>query len=133
MPDACEGSPCTSKDVLKRTEIVEADIGYLDGVIVGNDGAAQFNGFQATGTLEVAWFNHGFEATEGVEIHLVVNDHGPVIDGMIGEMLTTYRAGCTDESIPAPMPESARAQGSPGPNACRLVQFSIFEPADLQF
>ena len=31
---------------------------------------------------------------------------------------------------PAPMPASARADGTPGPNACKLVQFSIFEPAE---
>lgn len=130
-PEACEGVPCTSKDVLKRTDAVLADIGYLDGVIVGDDGSAQFNGYQTTGTLDGAWFNHGLKAIEDAEIHLVINDHGPVIDRMVGEMLTTYRAGCTDESIPAPMPQTARAQGTPGPNNCRLVQFSIFEPADL--
>ena len=129
-PAACESSPCTSKDVLKRTEIVKADVGYLDGVVVGADGSAQFNGFQHTGALQGAWFSDGLKSTEAVEVHLVINDHGPVIDGMVGEMLTTYRAGCTDESIPAPMPATARADGTPGPNACKLVQFSIFEPAE---
>lgn len=129
-PAACDGAPCTSKDVLKRTEIVKADVGYLDGVVVGADGSAQFSGFQPTGALQNAWFSDGLKSTEGVEIHLVINDHGPAIDGMVGEMLTTYRAGCSDESIPAPMPASARADGTPGPNACKLVQFSIFEPAE---
>ena len=67
--------------------------------------------------------------TEGIEVHLVLNDHGPVIEGRTADMLSTYRGGCTTESIPAPMPASARASGTPGPNQCRLVQFSIFKPA----
>ena len=131
-PEACEGAPCTTKDVLKNTSQVQADVGYLDGILVGPEGTASFNGFQAVGPLQGAWFSDGLKGTDGVEVHLVVNDHGPMIEGIVGEMLTTYRAGCTDESIPKPMPASARRQGTPGPNACRLVQFSIFQPEDIQ-
>lgn len=65
------------------------------------------------------------------QVHLVVNDYGPVIDGRVTDMLSTYRDGCADASIPTPMPETARAQGQPGPNECRLVQFAVFkQPAE---
>ena len=128
-PAACETVPCTAKDVLKRTQAVTADVGYAGGVIVGEDGAASFNWHQAEGDLSGGWFGNGMIEASAAEIHLVVNDHGPVIEGRVDQMLATYRDGCTEESIPAPMPAAARAQGEAGPNQCRLMQFTIFQPA----
>ena len=100
------------------------------GIIVGSDGSGHFAAYQPVGALNGAWFKDGLQQTDEVEVHLVVNDHGPAIEGRVADMLSTYRGGCTTDSIPAPMPASARAQGTPGPNQCRLVQFSIFEPGD---
>ena len=62
------------------------------------------------------------------EIHLVVNDHGPAIPGMVDEMLHTYRGGCTDDSLPPPFPATAKSDGAPGPNTCRLYQSATFQP-----
>ncbi len=124
-PAQCEDK-CTSKDVLKRTEIVQADVGYAGGVIADSDGVADFSFFQPEGALTGPWFSAGLMDTNAAEVHLVINDHGPILQGQAADMLSTYRGGCTDESIPAPMPATARAQGEPGPNQCRLVQFSIF-------
>lgn len=125
-PAQCETHPCTAKDVLKRTDAVSADVGYAGGVVVGEDGTAQFAYHQSEGALNGGWFTDGLKDASAAEVHLVVNDHGPLIEGSAADMLSSYRGGCTDESIPGPMPETARAQGEPGPNACRLVQFSIF-------
>ena len=127
-PAACEGENCTSKDVLKRSDIVDSDVGYAGGVIVDENGEARFAYHQAEGALNGGWFGAGLKATDAAEIHLVINDHGPVINDRVERMLATYRDGCTDESIPAPMPDTARAQGEAGPNACRLMQFAIFKP-----
>ena len=129
-PGACETVPCTSKDVLKRTDAVKADVGYAGGIIPGENGMGSFAAFQPMGKLNGSWFSDGLMGTDNLEVHLVINDHGPAIEGMTGEMLSTYRAGCTDESIPGPMPATARADGTAGPNQCRLVQFSIFQPED---
>lgn len=131
-PAQCETENCTSKDVLKRSDIVQSDVGYAGGVIVGDDGSASFNWFQAEGALDGGWFGNGLKNGDAAEIHLVVNDHGPVIDGRVDEMLSTYRDGCTDASIPAPMPDTARVQGEAGPNQCRLVQFTVFKAAQPQ-
>ena len=128
-PASCETQPCTAKDVLKRTDAVSADVGYGGGVIVGEDGTASFNWHQSEGALSGGWFTAGLADADDAEIHLVVNDHGPVLEGRVDAMLTTYRDGCMEESIPAPMPAAARAQGEPGPNTCRLMQFSIFQPS----
>ena len=121
---------CTSFDVLKRTDVTDSDVGYGGGVIVGSDGTASFSWHQETGALTNAWFGNGLKNTEQAEIHLVINDHGPAIDGRVDEMLSTYRDGCTDDSIPKPMPATARADGEAGPNTCRLVQFTIFKAAN---
>ncbi|QMU58644.1 MAG: hypothetical protein GKR98_10845 [Boseongicola sp.] len=126
-PSLCENDgKCTSKDVLKRSEIVSADAGFGGGVIVAEDGTASFNWYQAEGPLSGGWFGNGLRSSETTEVHLAINDHGPVLPGREFEMLNSYRDGCTDESIPAPMPATARAQGEAGPNQCRLVQFTIF-------
>lgn len=127
-PGACEGENCTSKDVLKRSDIVDSDVGYAGGVIVDETGNARFAYHQSEGALNGGWFGAGLEASEAAEVHLVINDHGPVIEGRVDQMLATYRDGCTDESIPAPMPDTARAQGEAGPITCRLMQFAIFKP-----
>ena len=127
-PASCETEPCTGKDVLKRSDIVQSDVGYAGGVIVGDDGAARFAWRQDEGPLSGGWFGAGLANVAGSEIHLVINDHGPVIEGRTAEMLGTYRDGCRDDSIPAPMPATARVQGEPGPNTCRLMQFTIFAP-----
>jgi ubiquinone/menaquinone biosynthesis C-methylase UbiE len=42
-------------------------------------------------------------------------------------MIRTYRAGCTDASLPAIFPASAKGDGQPGPNTCRLWQLAVFE------
>ena len=118
---------CTSRDVLMNTEKVRADVGWADGVIVGDDGQASFAFHQPEGALTGAWFGGGLETASEAEVHLVVNDHGPLIEGRERAMLTSYRDGCKDDSIPGPMPATARADGEAGPNVCRLVQTAIFK------
>lgn len=128
-PAACEGAGCTSKDVLKRSDIVQADVGYGGGMIADENGRIQFNWFQAHGALDGGWFGYGLDDGETSEVHLAINDHGPVLAGREEEMLSSYRGGCTTESIPAPMPAIAHLSGEEGPNTCRLMQFTIFKPA----
>lgn len=121
---------CTSYDVLKRTSMTDSDVGYAGGVVAGEDGSASFSWHQKVGELKSAWFGNGLKSPQHSEIHLVINDHGPVINERVGDMLSTYRDGCMESSIPKPMPATARADGSEGPNTCRLVQFAIFKSTD---
>ena len=62
------------------------------------------------------------------EIQLVINDHGPKLTSHMPQMIQSYRAGCTEASIPGIFPASARADGTPGPNACQLYQMAVFQP-----
>ena len=125
-PSACENSPCNANDVLKRTSMTKADVGYGDGLIAGNDGKGHFTTFRSLGELPQAWLGTGFTDPWASEIHLVVHDHGPVIAGREAEMTGTYRGGCTEESLPGIVPATAKADGSVGPNGCKLVQDVIF-------
>lgn len=125
-PESCESSPCSVKDVLIRTDIVQADVGYADGAISDVNGNLQFAHFQPNGPLVQNWFGRGLTDNPAAEVHLIVQHHGPVVAGREAEMLGTYRGGCTDESIPGPMPQSARVQGKVGPYSCAMVQDIIF-------
>ncbi len=127
-PGRCPALPCTPKDVLRRSDIVMSDVGYAGGATADDEGTARFSHYQPVGSLQKGFFENGLSGTDGVEIHLVLNDHGPLIEGRAYEMLTSYRGGCRDDSLPPPMPDTARAQGEPGPNSCAMVQFAQFVP-----
>ncbi|MEO0822896.1 MAG: hypothetical protein AAF074_21020 [Pseudomonadota bacterium] len=118
---------CNSRDVLLRSDAVRSDVGFAGGVIVGEDGMARFAYHQPEGALTGGWFGAGLEQSDTAEVHLVVNDHGPLIAGRERAMLTSYRDGCKDDSIPGPMPAAARVDGAAGPNVCRLVQTAVFK------
>lgn len=122
-----DASECTSRDVLLRSDIVKSDVGYGGGVIVAEDGTARFAWHQPEGALTNSWFTAGLMDSETAEIHVVVNDHGPLIQGRERAMLGSYRDGCKDDSIPGPMPATARADGAAGPNVCRLMQTAVFK------
>lgn len=127
-PENCATSPCTAAaDVLGNTQGVQANITYAAGHVVGASGQATFAGFIPAGDMPDGWFDNDFSNPLGAEIHLVLNDHGPMIPGLVSNMLHTYRGGCTDESLPPPFPATAKADGIPGPNTCRLYQVAIFQ------
>lgn len=127
-PENCATSPCTAAaDVLGNTEGVQANITYGAGHVVGESGQATFAGSIPAGTMPDGWFDNDFSNPLEAEIHLVLNDHGPKIPELVSNMLHTYRGGCTDESLPPPFPATAKADGIPGPNTCRLYQVAIFQ------
>jgi len=129
-PGQCPSLPCTPQDVLGRSDVVKSDVAYAGGAIADTYGAVAFSHYQPVGAFDLGFFDNGLSKPNSAEIHLILNDHGPLIEGRELEMLSTYRGGCTDESLPGPMPATARAQGSAGPNQCRMVQFAQFLPAD---
>lgn len=126
-PENCATAPCTSKDVLNNTDVVKAEVTYAGGQIIGENGEASFSWQLPAGEAPNPWFGHGFTNPLGAEVHIVLNDHGPVIPEIRENMLSTYRGGCTDESLPAAFPATAKADGQPGPNTCRLFQVVIFQ------
>jgi len=129
-PEVCEASPCSAADFLGKQAEAGTVIAYADGVIVGENGEAHFTSFLPVGeVVDDPWFpENQFVNPTGAEVHLVINSHGPLIPERAAEMVNTYRAGCTDESLPPPFPDTAKADGEAGPNACALVQAAVFQP-----
>ncbi len=125
-PSACTASPCSPQDIL-LTPATNSQVTYGTGHVVGGSGMAGFGGRLGAGPLPEGWFSgRGLDDPLGAEIHLVLNDHGPAIADFMPEMIRTYRAGCTDASLPPIFPASAKADGAPGPNTCRLWQAAVF-------
>jgi hypothetical protein len=126
-PDACAADPCSPQDIL-LTPATNSTVVYGTGHVVGGSGEAGFGGHLQTGPLPAGWIaGRGLEDPLGAEIHLVLNSHGPMLTDFMPEMIQTYRAGCTDASLPPIFPASAKADGTPGPNTCRLWQAAVFK------
>ena len=126
-PAACASSPCAPADILTRPE-TDAQVTYGTGHVVGSSGEAGFGGRIARGALPDGWLpDQGLEDPLGAEVHLVLNDHGPKLADFMPGMIRSYRGGCTDASLPAIFPASAKADGEPGPNTCRLWQVAVFQ------
>ncbi len=125
-PELCETSPCEAEDIIGRAERVGTQIIYADGAVNSPEGKARFAGFLPSGSVEAGWYDQALDNPTKMEVHLVLNDHGPLIPEIAASMLTTYRGGCSDESLPPPFPASAKADGVPGPNTCQLIQAAIF-------
>ena len=125
-PTACSATPCTAEDVIGRADDVGTQIVYADGVVNSEHGTASFTAYLPTGKVADGWYDQDFPDPQNAEIHLVLNDHGPLIADMAASMLSSYRGGCSDDSLPPPFPDTAKADGQPGPNQCLLIQDAIF-------
>jgi hypothetical protein len=122
-PAACAASPCSGPDILLNPA-TDSQITFGAGHIGGASGRASFAGSFQVGSIE-GWLPNGaLRDAWQAEIQLVLNDHGPKLQGYLPEMIQTYRGGCTEASIPGIFPATARADGTPGPNACQLYQMA---------
>lgn len=125
-PAACTAHPCTASDITQNAA-TRAQVRYAAGTVAGNSGRATLSGAIQEGWLSGWLPDRSFEDARHGEIHLVVNDHGPMIPALMPGMIHTYRAGCRDGSpFPPPFPPSALADGEPGPNTCLLYQAAVF-------
>ena len=125
-PKACSAHPCPSSEFLGQAELVQAETTWGDGILVSDDTRTEFSAFLPVGEVPEGWYGIPLSNPTEAEVYLVINDHGELIPEMAATMLNTYRGGCTDESIPASFPDTARADGEPGPNTCRLIQVARF-------
>jgi hypothetical protein len=126
-PGACDSRPCTAGYILSNPDEVQLNVTWAGGLLMSDEARTGFSAFFPVGEVPQGWFDNDLTNPLGAEIHLVINDHGPLIPEMAATMLNTYRGGCTDESLPPPFPDTAKADGEPGPNECRLIQVAIFE------
>ena len=125
-PEACEATPCTAPEILGKSDDLQTEVTWGDGILISDEGRSEFTVYVPAGDVQEPWYGNGLTNPTGAEVHLVINDHGEVIPDMVATMLNTYRGGCADEGLPPPFPDTAKADGEPGPNTCRLVQDAIF-------
>lgn len=126
-PSACASTPCSGPDIVLNAQ-TDSQVTYGAGHISGGSGHAGFAGAFQAGAIDGWLPGRGLWDPMTAEIQLVLNDHGPMLRAFMPEMTHTYRAGCTDESIPPIFPDTAKADGTAGPNACQLYQVAVFEP-----
>jgi hypothetical protein len=126
-PAACAATPCSGPDIVLNPA-TDSQVTYGAGHVSGGAGRAAFAGSFHAGAIDGWLPDGGMWDPMTAQIQLVLNDHGPVIPSYLPEMTHTYRAGCTDASIPPIFPPSAFADGTPGPNACQLYQVAAFLP-----
>jgi hypothetical protein len=124
-PEACANTPCTAPDIFNPA--TESQVRFAAGHVAGGSGRGTFAGSVKEGTLSGWLPDRSFDDASSVEVHLVINDHGPKLPEYMPGMIHTYRGGCSDASpFPAIFPPSALADGEVGPNICRLYQVAIF-------
>ncbi|MEH6470506.1 MAG: hypothetical protein V7752_04580 [Halopseudomonas sp.] len=129
QPHKCKKAPdfCTSNDVLKETRKTQSDVVYAGGTVADESGNVSFNAFIDSGQPENFWFKTGLTNPRSAELHLIINQHGAANTALLASMLGSYRGGCTDQSLPAAFPDSAKTDGKPGPNTCKMVQVARFQ------
>jgi hypothetical protein len=130
-PEACATSPCTAKDVIGNPDGVETEIMWAGSGVAKADGSITLTGWvpaNVVGNPDYGkdWYGRGLTNPTGAEVHLSVNAHGPMIPGREAKMLTSYREGCTDESLPPAFPDSAKSDGAAGEGKCALVHAAAF-------
>lgn len=118
QPDGCAGD-CDEDDVLDADGNLDpnpaADVSVLfaDGrLAVGSTGAfaAQLAEGEQPGEVLTG---SGLTNARGAEVHLVVRSHGPAVDDLLDEQLSTFAGGC---------------EIAGGPNTCADVQFAVHQP-----
>lgn len=127
--EECESQPCTAApELFDPASGVDAQVTYGGGTIAGSSGKATFSAHLDTGPVEGWLLGRKLKSPRTGEHHFVVNSHGPKLAQHMPGMIRTYRGGCSDDSpFPPFFPDTALADGEPGPNTCLLYQSAVFQ------
>lgn len=130
QPQLCEKNPCSPVEAMgmDKMETVAVNGG---GTVVSQDGTVEVSAHLPAGDVPTNLFETDFVSPETAEYHLVIHDHGPLIPEVASDMLSSFRGGCTLESVPPHYPESAKTDGAGGPNSCVSRQVALFVPVHL--
>lgn len=125
-PSVCAASICTPEETMTAESGSDSVVSLAASGVVGEDGAISLAGFLPVGAVEGNFFDTTFHSPETAEYHLPVHNHGPLDPEIADEMLSSFRAGCSDESIPEYYPQTALADGVAGSFDCKTVQVVAF-------
>lgn len=101
------------------------------GGVVAENGTISLASFLPKGNVEGNFFETTLHSPETAEYHLPMHNHGPLDPSIAEDMLTTFRSGCTDKSLPPYYPETALADGVKGNFNCKTVQVAAFLSSQL--
>jgi hypothetical protein len=108
-PENCAIPFACDLDDLLITQLVEVDVPFAAGLVVGTDGVGSFAASRMEGDTTGST-NHLFNAppfaledARTAEIHLLLRDHGPAIPGQVQEQISTFLGGCDVYACYEPM------------------------------
>lgn len=129
-PQLCEKNPCSPVEAMGMSEMDTVAVNG-GGTVVAKDGSISVSAHLPAGKVPTNLFDTDFVSPETAEYHLVIHDHGPLITELASDMVSSFRGGCTLDSVPPHYPDTARVDGEGGPNTCRTQQVALFIPADM--
>lgn len=131
-PEMCAETPCGFNDIFVNFVATGADLVQAgNGKVIDAAGDQVFSAYLPKGDLPKGWFDTGFTNPMGADFAIILNNHGPAIDGEVGNMTNSYRGGCTDASVPPPFPDKGKLDGNVGPNTCVLTHEALFQQKGL--
>lgn len=128
-PQNCASNPCTPVEAMGSETDTDSVASLAAGGVVAEDGTVSLASFLPIGDVEGNFFDTTFHSPETAEFHLPMHNHGPLDPSIAQDMLTSFRAGCSDDSLPPYYPETALADGAVGGFNCKTVQAALFPQA----
>ena len=129
-PQLCKKNPCTPMEAMGMPEMETVAVNG-GGTVVPADGRIEVSAHLPVGIVPTNLFDTDFVSPETAEYHLVIHDHGALIPDFAADMLSSFRGGCTLESVPPHYPDTAKSDGEGGPNTCVSRQVALFVPAKM--
>lgn len=129
-PDICKGEICTPLETMADGNVSDSVVSLASSGVVADDGTISLASYLPKGEVDGNFFQTTFHNPEGAEYHLPIHNHGPLDPNIAQEMLSSFRAGCTDESLPDYYPQTALNDGTAGSFDCKTVQVAQFPPGE---
>lgn len=125
----CESNPCSPKEAMGSGLENDVVVTLAVGGVVAEDGTISLASFLPKGEVDGNFFDTTLHSPETAEYHLPMHNHGPLDPSIAQDMLTSFRAGCSDESLPSYYPKVALMDGAKGGFECKTVQVALFPTA----
>lgn len=129
-PAACAETPCTPVQTMSANGGTDSVVSLAASGVVSADGTIALASFLPVGDVPGNFFDTTFHSPEKAEFHLPIHNHGPLDPSIAEDMLTSFRAGCSDESLPEYYPQSAFSDGAKGNFDCKTVQVAAFPASE---
>jgi len=129
-PQVCQAIPCTPVETMSADSGSDSVVALAASGVVAEDGTISLASYLPIGEVEGNLFDTTLHSPEIAEYHLPIHNHGPLDPSIAQEMLTSFRAGCTDESLPEYYPQTALSDGVQGNFDCKTVQVAAFPASE---